>query len=71
MEAMSNYNSLNMFIWLQNLITENKEEVFVLWKWLSSQRKDREQKFMALEQEWAVQAEEKFWLQEEQKEEQN
>ena len=42
-----------------------------LWKWHYSRRRDRERKFTASEQEWLLQAEERFWLPEEQREEQN
>ena len=41
------------------------------WKWHSSQRKDRDQKFMDLEKEWAQQVVEKFLPAEEQREERN
>ena len=40
-----------------------------IWRWHFSRRRDQDLKFTDSEQEWAHQAEEKFWQQEEQKEE--
>ena len=47
------------------------EEVYADMKMTFSRKKDREQKFMDSVREWAAQVEEKFWLPEEQKVEQN
>ena len=42
-----------------------------LWKWHYSRRRDRERKFTVSGPEWPPQAEERFWLPEGQREEQN
>ena len=46
-------------------------EVYRLWRWHFSRRRNPEQEFMDSGQEWEQQAEEKYWLPEEQKEESN
>ena len=55
---------------IRKLFFQKNKEVVALWvKWPFSRKKDQEQRFMVLEQEWALRAEEKFWRPGEQKEE--
>ena len=42
-----------------------------LWKWLYNKKRDREVKFMVLDQEWVQNKVEKYCLKEEKKEEKN
>ena len=46
-----------------------EKEVFWIWKWHFSRRKDRDPKFMASEAEWVLPAEERSYAAEEQREE--
>ena len=51
----------------ENIIIES--EVFLIWRWHSSLRRDQDLRFMASVQEWVLPEEGKYFLQEEEKEE--
>ena len=55
---------LEGFFVIIEMMFSKVEEVAKVWRWHSNQKKDRDLKFMVSDQEWAQQAEEKYWLQE-------
>ena len=58
------YNNNDVLLW-------SRKGGALLWRWHFSQRKDRDQKFMDLEKEWALLQEELFLREEDKKVEKN
>lgn len=63
--------SNNMTIGRLYIFKVRKEEVYQIWRWRFSRRRDPDLRFMDSDPEWVLRAEEKFWQQDEQKEDIN